>query len=464
MYVYREDVDITFYDVVVALFIFTILMGYAWFVKIRKQDRFPEYRYYVPGLMAKLLGGISFALVYALYYGGGDTVLYYYSSCSMINLAFFDLQKFVSLMLGNLTPENFSVFGPQIGYVSYRSDYNSFSAIRFSVPFVFIAGKSFLGSTLLIAAFTYNGLWAMFRLLYYRFKELPKAMAFSVLFVPSTIFWGSGIMKDSYTLMAAMYFFVAYYNMIEYKNFGLKYIFLIFFASFILLSIKPYIFISLIIGVIITLLYKYYKVKNVILKTTIIPIILVVGILFLISMTISISGRFNEQYSSIDRILQTAYISQKDLKQAYYGGNSFDIGDFEPTIPGILSKFHLATLAGLYRPYLWDVRNPVMLISALENSIFLFLSLYVLLLSVMTWRRHGWSYMRKILLSDSFIVFGLTFSIIFAYFMGLTTSNFGSLVRYKIPLLPFFMASLFIIVNRFNIEADKTKKLNKKLI
>jgi hypothetical protein len=29
--------------------------------------------------------------------------------------------------------------------------------------------------------------------------------------------------------------------------------------------------------------------------------------------------------------------------------------------------------------------------------------------------------------------------------VGLATANFGSLVRYKIPLMPFYVASLFII-------------------
>ena len=36
--------------------------------------------------------------------------------------------------------------------------------------------------------------------------------------------------------------------------------------------------------------------------------------------------------------------------------------------------------------------------------------------------------------------------------VGLTTANFGALVRYKIPLIPFFFTSLIIIVNKFNTE------------
>ncbi|NNF02533.1 MAG: hypothetical protein HKN22_07590 [Bacteroidia bacterium] len=42
------------------------------------------------------------------------------------------------------------------------------------------------------------------------------------------------------------------------------------------------------------------------------------------------------------------------------------------------------------------------------------------------------------------MTFCIIFSLFFAFSVGLSTSNFGSLVRYKIPLLPFFVAALFI--------------------
>jgi len=98
-----------------------------------------------------------------------------------------------------------------------------------------------------------------------------------------------------------------------------------------------------------------------------------------------------------------------------------------------------------------------MFISGLENSIFLFLSVYVVFLSFFTWRKHGFNYMQKILFSDSFIVFSIVFSFIFSFFIGLSTANFGALVRYKIPLIPFFMSTLFIIIQNFNIEKKNIK-------
>ena len=40
------------------------------------------------------------------------------------------------------------------------------------------------------------------------------------------------------------------------------------------------------------------------------------------------------------------------------------------------------------------------------------------------------------------------FAFIFALFVGATTNNFGTLVRYKIPCLPFYVISLFLIYEK----------------
>lgn len=40
----------------------------------------------------------------------------------------------------------------------------------------------------------------------------------------------------------------------------------------------------------------------------------------------------------MDKVLERAVITYKDLKADYYGGNSFDIGEFDATIPSMLSK------------------------------------------------------------------------------------------------------------------------------
>jgi hypothetical protein len=95
----------------------------------------------------------------------------------------------------------------------------------------------------------------------------------------------------------------------------------------------------------------------------------------------------------------------------------------------------------LFRPYIWEVKNPLMLLSALESMLLFVLTIYIIfkknvgLLAAVT---------------NMNVVFALIFSISFAFAVGVSTYNFGTLVRYKIPLLPFFLIALILIWHHSN--------------
>ncbi|MBE9469429.1 MAG: hypothetical protein IMY72_14075 [Bacteroidetes bacterium] len=164
-----------------------------------------------------------------------------------------------------------------------------------------------------------------------------------------------------------------------------------------------------------------------------------------------IGSTIGGDYSSVDKLLQKAQITQDDLKREYYHGSSFDIGSFEPTLIGVIKKSPEAIVAGLYRPFIWESRYPVMVLSGIENLLLLILTLYVIF-------RSGFIFTFKSISKDTVILFCVIFSITFAFSVGLSTSNFGALVRYKIPAIPFFLAGLFIINYRY--KKERTKKLN----
>jgi len=70
--------------------------------------------------------------------------------------------------------------------------------------------------------------------------------------------------------------------------------------------------------------------------------------------------------------------------------------------------------------------------------------------------------MIRFVLTDSMILFCFSFAIIFGLFVGTITLNFGTLVRYKIPCLPFYAIALFLINQK--IEERRAKKDEEKTI
>ena len=94
--------------------------------------------------------------------------------------------------------------------------------------------------------------------------------------------------------------------------------------------------------------------------------------------------------------------------------------------------------AALFRPYIWETYNLTMFMSGIENFFLLIFTIYLVFkLKVYN--------LFRLMFRHRILFFTVYFSIFFSFSVGLTTSNFGSLVRYKIPAIPFFLISLIII-------------------
>jgi hypothetical protein len=133
-------------------------------------------------------------------------------------------------------------------------------------------------------------------------------------------------------------------------------------------------------------------------------------------------------------------------------GSVYSLGEFDGTFASMLSKLPQAVVVTLYRPFIWEVRNPVMLLSALEAIFFLYLTIQM-------FRSFKIKVLLKMLNDQPVLLFCFIFSITFAFAVGISSYNFGTLVRYKIPLMPFFLAALYIIQSQSEIKSKRPKKL-----
>ena len=143
---------LTIWDFILLPFYLLLIYIIASWIKNKHIEKSPEYKYYVWGLFAKIFGGIGVCLIYTLYYDGGDTTAYIRSSIALGNLLFKEPAGFFSILTGNLTTENWSLFDYTTGWPSYyrRQDVKSFSVVRFVSIFSILGFKSFIFTTILI--------------------------------------------------------------------------------------------------------------------------------------------------------------------------------------------------------------------------------------------------------------------------------------------------------------------------
>lgn len=410
--------------------------------------------YYFPAVIAKIIGALAVGFIYQFYYGGGDTFNFFTHGSKHIWEAFLDEpSKGFSLIFakGTHAPETFR-YSSQIWFFK---DPSSYIVIRFSAILGLLTFHTYSSNAILFAMIAFSGQWAMFKAFVRLQPHLSKPFAIAILFIPSVVFWGSGLLKDTLTLAALCWASYAFVMLFFFrKNIVLSSIILVL-SLWLMAGIKVYILLSFLPALIFWLFLSFIKkIESVVLRWMLAPFILAVGLGFGY-LAIDSVGSINSKYS-LEKIGETAAVTAYDIRfwTGKDAGSGYYLGELDGSIGSMLKIAPAAVNVSLFRPYLWEVKNPIMALSALESLIFLILTLSIVLSP---------SFYRNInyIFSDPMILFCLTFSIIFAFAVGSSTFNFGSLVRYKIPLMPFFTIALLIIRDRIKIGKEVSGK-NKK--
>lgn len=226
-------------------------------------------------------------------------------------------------------------------------------------------------------------------------------------------------------------------------------VFAIFINLFIIINIKPYIVLSLIPGALLWLNNAYArKIKNAFIKLIIIPVVfsltLLVG-----GLTFNNINEYMGSYGDIDQAIQQAQVIQQDLLRSdQYGNNNYNLGKIDGSITGMIRVAPTAVFTAIFRPLPWEVGSPTMIISAVENSLMLIFTAFLII------RLNPLSFFR-LTIKEPYIVFAFSFSLVFAFGVGIASTNFGALARYKIPLLPFFFTALYILYKNSTNEKSK---------
>ncbi|MBP6335490.1 MAG: hypothetical protein KA444_08460 [Bacteroidia bacterium] len=439
---------LSFIDLVIPPLYLIIFFFIAYSIKMKRIEKEPFYKYFLPGLMAKIIGSIAICVVYVFYYGGGDTINYYTDCLSVSKLFLKNPYQALRFTFLPLDWETWFAFDFDTGWPLYSYDRKAIVVDKLTWPLAFISFNSFIGQTMLLSFICYFPIWRLYKMFLYEFPKLEKEFALSVLFMPSVIFWGSGLLKDSIAFAAVSAFTASFHHLIKIRKHVWLNLIYIFISSALMIMIKPYIFFAVLPGSILWFVgFRLTKVTNHLVRMTIAPALVVISILSGYLM-LRLMGDTLGDYK-INNVLDKAIVTQQDLKQDYYQGASFDIGDFDASVPSILSKAPAAVNVALFRPYIWEAYNPGMIVSGLENLVLLVITIYLLV-------KMRFYNLFLLMFKHHILFFSVFFSLFFAFSVGLTTSNFGSLVRYKIPAIPFYVASLFIIYHAYK-ESKKVE-------
>ena len=336
----------------------------------------------------------------------------------------------------------------------YCRDNNNFMICRIVAIMSFFTLGKYLITCLFFSMISFSGVWRLYRFFYEQYPHLHKQLAIAILFLPTFVFWSSGILKDPLCTGALGWMTYGLYEILYKKKNFIRNSIAIVISFYVFVILKIYILVSYV-----PFLLLFLVLKNVnLIRNTFFKLLLGLGLL--VGIMLGFTKIMNELKGSMSKyagqgITKTIQGYQKSYAaQESWAESNFSLGvEYDGSVFSLLKMAPAAVIATLYRPFIWESRKASTLLSSLESlAIMLFTLQVIFLLGPVKFFKA---------LKDPAIMYCIAFSVLFALFVGATTPNFGTLCRYKIPCMPFYIISLFLIMDKYGKLKLKSSPLTK---
>jgi hypothetical protein len=402
-------------------------LGFIFFLLYAQESSLKKI--YWPALAIKLLAGILLGLLYTYYYSVADTFDFFNDGRKLSSLALEDFLHYLKFLWKGGEPEALqlhltfteprALFMSKVVSVFCLLTYNNYWII--SICFSFI---SFYCS------------WKFVNNIAQNFPRLRASSVFAFLFIPSVIFWGSGLMKESLSMASLFFLSNIILKLWTRQKVSIVKFLLSIFSVWILWQLKYYYAAIFIPAVATCLLIKFLITPVFEIKSTKAEITIWCALILLPFTLISLA---KENFQP-DVFLKVVVKNYEEFHNHSDPGDAIVFNNLQPTIGSILMHSPWALCSGLFRPFVWEAQNFFQLMISLEN-IFLLL---LLITSIKNTKLIFTSQHRSLLLSL------ILYVVLLCIFLTLSTPNFGTLSRYRVGFLPF----LFFLVSMHNPVID----------
>jgi hypothetical protein len=414
-----------------------LLIAMGFFIYIYgKISSNPASAYLFRAFLLKAFGGLVFACVYIYYYRFGDSFRYYSDIVKLNNIFSSDFGTYLKLMSTSHATEAGTGTYQVIRQFSFAGETEGWFMVRLSSPFGLVTANSYLGITFGMSMLSLIGGWQLFKLSNYMLKN-RYSWSFGIAFlVPSAMFWGSGILKDTYTLFAVSIWALAFYRLLHGHGLKIIQLLLIAITSYMLYTLKAYILISMIPWFFISLYLLFWrKISS--------PVVRIASLPFLIGI-LAVGGYYasTEIVGSSEKYNVETLETRANGFQSWHktlGGSYYDLGEVEYTPAGILAVTPKALSATLFQPFPWEVSNAFMALTSIEGLGFM------ILLALAVYRTR-WRFF-KYLFRSAFLFGAFFYCLIFGVAVGMNSYNYGALARYKLPMLSLFLLIVVYLIH-----------------
>ena len=391
----------------------------------------------------RIICAIVFSLITAYYYGGGDTEMFFYATRDI-----YDALKHGDISIPELIATTDASDANTILHYYFEMDDSKYpvggfmyGSGNFLVPKLGVIPyslffHSYIAMCFVFSFFALEGSIRLYQLFTEYFPSMRSEMAIAFLFLPSVCYWSSGFLKDSICFGSIGFLLYGLYNLVVRRRKIIGSALAIAISVYFLYTIKVYILLALVPAISFWLLGEMRRIaKDRMLRRAIAGLAIILAAIGGVALVNYMTSESALAKFSLDNILETSTSSREmfESQSARTEGSYFQIESSNPVmlaLNGLVATF--------FRPFPWEITSAIVLLSAIES--FLFLALVIFLIY-----QKGVIKLFTTVFAEPVLMLAFVFAVVFAISVGASATNFGSLSRYKIPCLPFYL--IFIMVS-----------------
>ena len=371
-----------------------------------------------PALLCKIVAGFTIGLLYTYYYEAGDTFNFFSDGTKLSSLGRLDPVSYIKFLLWG--DESFAVWQ----HLIFQQPRSLFFTKCISLVNLLTADNYWLTS-IYFSSISFIGAWLLVKRLTRAFPAAPLSGVLAFLFFPSVVLWSSGVIKESLAMPCLFYLTALFLKIWQGKRLRFWEWILLLPSGLILWNLKYY-YAGIFLPVAVTTLAVRYISRRILTGMSASGQMLLWCGVFVVPLYVVMlfHPNFDPGY-----LLEVIVLNNEAYTRISSPDNLIYFNDLQPAVWSLLKNAPWAFFSAVYRPFFWEADSWLKFFGACEN-------LLLLAGSVMA----CWQIRRAIGPGYRVLVLGVAvYIVLLSIFLAFSTPNFGTLARYRIGFLPFFV-------------------------
>jgi len=400
--------------------IIIFILAFWWFTRYPENGKLV----YWLSLVFKLGAGLVLGYVYSIYYIDSDTFNFFQDSLRLAEIAKANWREYVTYLWFEKEP-------------AFSGENRTLFFVKLVSAFTLLTQGNYWVASLYFSLFSFAASWWLVSLICRYYPKAKFAAILAFLLFPSSVFWSSGIIKES-AAMTMLYVLLGIFIIVWQQK---KFIWIqsaaLLMATWILWSLKYYyaaVFFPVALSALLTRWFVQVRMRPSAVSAYREFVLLIVLLMVFVFIVTFVHPNFYPQ-----RILEVVVENYEAFRDKSDPEKMVHFYELKPTVGSFLLNAPWALVSGLFRPFVWEASNIFSLLVAVGNLILLALTVY------------SFRYFRALTTSpDRLLLFALiVYCISLCIFLTLSAPNFGTYVRYRVGFFPLF---IFLIAMGLPLE------------